>query len=101
LRESLGIFDETLPGHWRRAFTECLLGQALTLQDRFDEAEPMLQGAVERVRAARGDGDMFTRETLEYAVSFYARAHREDEGVAYANLLARQASPGVPAAHSR
>jgi tetratricopeptide (TPR) repeat protein len=87
LRESLGIFDEAHPTHWRRAYAECLLGAALTMQGRYDDAEPLLLEGVAGVRAARGDRDRFTQEVLQYAADFYDRVGRIEEGAVYARIL--------------
>jgi tetratricopeptide (TPR) repeat protein len=66
LRESLSIVDETVPRHWRRGYAESLLGAALTLQGRRDEARPLLDRGLAIVREARGEDDYFTREISEY-----------------------------------
>jgi len=90
LRESLGIFDETQPKHWRRGYAQCLLGAALTMQERFDEAEPLLVDGLSIVRKTRGDGDSFSREVLQYAVDLYDAWGKPDQASAFRALLQPQ-----------
>jgi tetratricopeptide (TPR) repeat protein len=48
LREALAIHREALaPGRWQTANTESLLGECLTSQKRYSEAEPLLLSAAE------------------------------------------------------
>ncbi len=41
-------------GHWRLADTESVLGEALYLQGRYEEAEPLLQRSLHILREAKG-----------------------------------------------
>lgn len=88
LRESLDILDETLPDHWRRGYTQCLLGAALTGLGQWDDAETLLNQGVPTVLSHRGHADMFSQEALRYIVDFYTLVGRQSDLEHYLNLIA-------------
>ncbi|NNF17293.1 MAG: tetratricopeptide repeat protein [Gammaproteobacteria bacterium] len=58
--------------HWRVMAANGIKGVALARQGEFATAEPLILGAYEGIRAARGDQDVFTRRALDRVVQFYA-----------------------------
>jgi tetratricopeptide (TPR) repeat protein len=90
LREATDILDQHAVRNWRWAYARCLLGVALSDQNRLDEAESLLVEGVAGVRTARGDHDRITREVLRYAVAFFESTGQADAGVALADLLRKE-----------
>ncbi len=53
LRECMALRDQALPeDHWLRFFTRVRLGRALVMQQRFEEAEPLLTQSCDQVLAS-------------------------------------------------
>lgn len=88
LRESLDIFAETLPDHWRRGYTQCLLGATLTGLGQLDDAEALLDQGVPTVLSHRGHADMFSQEVLRYITDFYLLTGRQGVAEPYRKLIA-------------
>jgi serine/threonine-protein kinase len=60
LREALAIREAALiEGDWQRAATRTLLGEALALQQRFDEARTLLDQGIELLAADRPADDWY------------------------------------------
>ncbi|QEH32771.1 Serine/threonine-protein kinase PknB [Aquisphaera giovannonii] len=53
LRQALAVYEKSLPDDWRRYETLGLLGQALALQGRFAQAEPLVLAGYEGMEARR------------------------------------------------
>jgi serine/threonine protein kinase len=72
LREALKIRTESLPkGHYWLAIASSALGECLTIQRRYAEAEPLLVGAYNGLEAAFGDRHFRTIEALKRLVALY------------------------------
>ena len=63
------------------------LGLSLVAQGRFDEAEPLLVEGLPVVRKARGDGDPFSREVLQYTIDLYDAWDKPDQAAPFRALL--------------
>jgi len=57
------------------------------MQGRYDEAEPLLVEGLSIVRAARRDGDSFSREVFQYAIDLYDAWGKPDRATVYRSLL--------------
>jgi hypothetical protein len=81
LRESLAVRREALPaGHWLIASSQSILGEHLVRHPRrFAEAEPLLRGGYEGLRAALGASDPRTRTALTRLIAFYEAWGRPSE----------------------
>jgi serine/threonine-protein kinase len=72
LREALDIKTRLLPkGNWMVAADEGLLGECLTMQKRYAEAEPLLVESHQSLKASRGDKHGLTQDALKRLVKLY------------------------------
>jgi tetratricopeptide (TPR) repeat protein len=72
LREALEWRKKTLPpGDFMIPFTESALGECLTVQKRYGEAEPLLTSSYERMKAIAGDKDSRVAECRHQVVQLY------------------------------
>jgi non-specific serine/threonine protein kinase/serine/threonine-protein kinase len=78
-RRALAILEPGLPaGHFATATAECRLGVSLARQSRHGEAEPLLEGSLERLRAWESTPERYLRECAEGLAELYAATGRED-----------------------
>ncbi|MGH9258363.1 MAG: tetratricopeptide repeat protein [Acidimicrobiales bacterium] len=71
LRRALRIARASLPAdHWLIADAESHLGGCLAALGRFAEAEPLVVGSYERLRAALSESDLRTRQARERLARF-------------------------------
>jgi serine/threonine-protein kinase len=71
LEEALAIRRERFGDHWLVANTQSLYGEALCALERYDEAEPLLLQAVERLRAKLGEQDFRSRDAARRVGQLY------------------------------
>jgi tetratricopeptide (TPR) repeat protein len=74
--------------------TESVLGECLTAQNRFAEAEPLIVGSYERLKATLGEKNGNTILGLKRAVELYEKWRKHDLAAKYRVLL-----PAAPTAH--
>ena len=90
MRESVEILRSTLsPDSLTVAFAECMLGEALVGQGRFDEAEPLLVAGYQRIAASVERPGFATLDTLNRVVALYDSWGRLDEAARYRADLSR------------
>ncbi|MEO5821406.1 MAG: serine/threonine-protein kinase, partial [Vicinamibacteraceae bacterium] len=89
LRDSLAVRSRSLPAsHWLIASSRSLLGEHLVrYARRFAEAEPLLRGGYEGLRAALGPQDPRTRAALTRLVALYDAWDRPSAAGPYRRLL--------------
>jgi hypothetical protein len=86
LRESLALREASMPsGHWQLATSRSVLGECLARQRRFAEAEPLVVGGYEALKAFRGERDDRTAEALARVVALYEAWKRPDAAATYRN----------------
>jgi serine/threonine protein kinase/Tfp pilus assembly protein PilF len=80
LRDALDIRRRILPpSHWHIGYTEALLGGCLENLHRFEEAEPLLLGGYETLRAKRGEGREETRDAASWLAGLYKAWGKPDK----------------------
>jgi hypothetical protein len=71
LRDALGVYEKTAPGHWNVAQVKSLLGTALSGQGRFADAEPLLLEGYARLKDDPGVSADRKHGALERIVRLY------------------------------
>ena len=72
LRQALAIREKNLPkGHWQVAFTKGALGESLTQQQKYTEAEPLLIESYNDLKASQGEKNQRTDEARGWLVELY------------------------------
>ena len=83
LRELLTIREQTDPDNWKRYQAMSLLGEVLSAQSKYDEAEPLLVNGAEGMYKQQAEIPAEQRNTLREAterlVAFYEAAGRASE----------------------
>ncbi len=93
VRESKAIREKLLPpGHWLLASTDGALGEVITLDGRYGEAEAMLLSAEARVRAARGVDSSPTEDQRKRLVDLYTRWGRPAEAAKWQERLKKKSA---------
>jgi serine/threonine-protein kinase len=84
LRESLGRAGKTFPaGDVRVPLIESALGECLTAQNRFAEAEPLVVHAYETLKAGQGEKSPLTALAAKRAAELYGRWRKPDLAAEY------------------
>jgi outer membrane protein assembly factor BamD (BamD/ComL family) len=84
LREAVGIRAEKLPeAHFLRATANGTLGEFLTTQQRFSEAEPLLVNSYESLKTSQGPGSPRRRLALQRLVQLYEKWQKPDLAAKY------------------
>jgi hypothetical protein len=87
LREAVKIRAESLPKeHYWVALANSALGECLTIQRRYDEAEPLLVGSYESLKHSQGPSNPRTRLALQRLVELYENWQKPDLAVKYRAL---------------
>ena len=87
LREAVKIRTESLPKeHYWVALANSALGECLTIQRRYDEAEPLLVGSYESLKHSQGPSNPRTRLALQRLVELYENWQKPDLAVKYRAL---------------
>lgn len=97
LREAVGIRQRLFPDHWRTFEAMSLLGEALGLQGKFAEAEPIL------IRSCEGIPDNVTvhyakDDARDHIVALYEAWHAKEPGKGYDTKAAEWRQPARPGA---
>jgi serine/threonine-protein kinase len=88
IREAVQIRTQTLkPGHYFTSLAKGALGECLTIQRRFDEAEPLLVESYTELRNSQGPQNPRTRAALERLVTLYENWGKADRAAEYRSRL--------------
>jgi tetratricopeptide (TPR) repeat protein/tRNA A-37 threonylcarbamoyl transferase component Bud32 len=91
LRQALDIRTRLLPkGNLGIAKAEGALGECLTAQKRYAEAEPLLLDSYDGLRSRQGEKDPRVIEALDRLVKLYEQIGNTEALLKYRTLLARQ-----------
>jgi len=94
LREAVRIWHRThTEGDWHTAEAETWLGECLTAQGRYEEAEPLLLAGYEVIREHRGADDPRTRRALDRILGLYASWGRPERAARYRGALEGDGDP--------
>ena len=84
LREAVKIRTESLPKeHYWVALAKSALGECLTIQERYNEAEPLLVESHESLRNSQGATNPRTRLALQRLVELYEKWQEPDLAAKY------------------
>jgi len=84
LREAVKIRTESLPkDHYWVALANSALGECLTIQRRYDEAEPLLVGSYESLKNSQGTNNPRTGLALQRLVELYEKWQKPDLAARY------------------
>lgn len=88
LREAVRIRTESLPKeHYWVALANSALGECLTIQQRYTEAEPLLVGSYESLKNSQGANNPRTRLALQRLVEFYEKWQKAGLAARYRAML--------------
>jgi eukaryotic-like serine/threonine-protein kinase len=88
LREAVKMRTDSLPKeHFWVALANGALGECLTAQGRYDEAEPLLLQSYESLKSSQGATNPRTRLALRRLVALYDDWGKPDTANAYKNEL--------------
>lgn len=94
-RQALTVFDEAYPAdHWIHGHARSRLGECLTAMERFAEAEPLLLGGLELVRASLGKTHERTRQAMQRVVDLYRAWDQPARAAEYEQQLNARAEGG-------
>jgi hypothetical protein len=94
LREGLALRRKTLrKGQYQIAAAESLLGECLAAQGRHHEAETLLLGAAEALRASHEPPAPYVRRALERVVEWYESRGDRDKAAAWRAKLQEPEKP--------
>jgi hypothetical protein len=90
LREAVKIRTDLLPkGHYWVALANSALGECLTIEKRYNEAEPLLIESYEDLKASQGQTNPRTVETLQRVVQLYESSGNVEMAQKYRALFPR------------
>ncbi len=96
LREALEIRARLLPrGNQLIAASEGALGECLTTQKRYAEAEPLLQRSYATMKDVQGEQGPLTLEAVRRLATLYQAWGKPEEAARY-HVAVAQSSPGQP-----
>jgi serine/threonine protein kinase/Flp pilus assembly protein TadD len=75
------------PGHWFPSVVRSGYGRSLTLVERFEEAEAVLQTAYDALHATLGDEHTHTRQVIENLARLYEAWQKPDQASAWNRKL--------------
>ncbi len=88
LREAVKIRTESLPKeHYWVALADSALGECLTIQERYVEAEPLLLSSYESLKSSQGANNPRTKLALQRLVSLYEKWQKADLVSKYSSML--------------
>ncbi|MEY2541772.1 MAG: eukaryotic-like serine/threonine-protein kinase [Verrucomicrobiota bacterium] len=88
LRQAVQIRASNMPvTHFLRAMTEGALGEFLSRQNDFPEAEPLLLGSYESLKASQAANSPRTRLALQRLANLYEAWNNPDQAARYRALL--------------
>jgi len=84
LREAVKIRTDLLPkGHYWVALANSALGECLTIEKRYNEAEPLLLASYESLKSSQGASNPRTQIALQRLITLYENWGRSDAANAY------------------
>ena len=90
LREAVKIRTDLLPkGHYWVALANSALGECLTIEKRYSEAEPLLLESYESVKGSQGASNPRTQLVLQRLITLYETWGRLDTASAYRARLSK------------
>jgi tetratricopeptide (TPR) repeat protein len=93
-REALAIFRTAKKGGpWRVPDAESVLGSSLAAQGRFAEAEPLLLGSYQTLKADTGEGTQYAPAALARIISLYTAWGRPDRAAPWQALASGPSPP--------
>lgn len=93
LREALALREANLPAeHFMTALTRGALGECLTVQRRYGEAEPLLLASYGSLSRSQGAGNPRTTLALQRLVALYEKWGKPGQASQYLRLISE---PGV------
>jgi len=88
LREALNIRIHFFPkGHHKTALTMGALGECLTTQKRYAEAEGLLLTSYDDLKASQGEQNPRTLEALQRVVTLYDTWSKPDQAARFRKLF--------------
>jgi serine/threonine-protein kinase len=91
LREAVKIRTDLLPkGHYWVALTNSALGECLTIEKRYNEAEPLLLASYESLKSSQGASNPRTQIALQRLITLYEKWGRLDAASAYRDKLSKR-----------
>jgi eukaryotic-like serine/threonine-protein kinase len=91
LREAVKIRTDLLPkGHYWVALANSALGECLTIEKRYNEAEPLLLESYESLKSSQGAGNPRTQIALQRLITLYENWGRLDSTRAYRENLSKR-----------
>ena len=88
LREAVKLRTESLPKeHYWVALANGALGECLTIQERYGEAEPLLVGSYESLKNSQGANNPRTRLMLQRLIELYEKWPKPDLAARYRAML--------------
>jgi eukaryotic-like serine/threonine-protein kinase len=91
LREAVKLREENLPDkHFMTALTKAALGECLTGQKRYDEAEPLLRDSYESLKNSQGADNPRTKLVLQRLVALYENWGKPGAANEYRQITASQ-----------
>jgi tetratricopeptide (TPR) repeat protein len=88
LREAVKLRTDSLPGeHYWVAVANGALGECLTTQERFAEAEPLLVQSYTALNSHLGQRDPRTKEALQRLLKLYDEWDKPAQAAQYRNLV--------------
>jgi serine/threonine protein kinase len=91
LREAVKIRTDLLPkGHYWVALTNSALGECLTIEKRYHEAEPLLLASYETLKSSQGASNPRTQIALQRLITLYEKWGRLDAASAYRDKFSKR-----------
>src|SRR5438132_3508049 len=91
LREAVKIRTDLLPrGHYWVALANSALGECLTIEKDYNEAEPLLLESYESLKSSQGASNPRTQIALQRLVTLYENWGRLDRARAYRDKLSKR-----------
>jgi serine/threonine protein kinase len=91
LREAVKIRTDLLPkGHYWVALANSALGECLTIEKRYNEAEPLLLASYESLKSSQGASNPRTQIALQRLITLYEKWGRLDAASAYRDKLSKR-----------
>ena len=91
LREAVKIRTDLLPkGHYWVALANSALGECLTIEKRYNEAEPLLLESYESLKSSQGASNPRTQIALQRLITLYENWGKLDTASAYRENLSKR-----------
>ena len=88
LREAVKIRTESLPKeHYWVALANSALGECLTIEKRYNDAEPLLLASYESLKSSQGASNPRTQIALQGLINLYHAWNKPDQAARYRPLL--------------